>query len=62
MPTPAMAQAIKAPNTPVTRPKVWGSEKMPAPTIEPTTIAVNTGRENFCVGDKVILFPWLNKT
>ncbi len=48
MPTPAMAQAIMAPNGPVSRAKVCGSEKMPAPTIDPTTIAVRVQTENLC--------------
>ena len=47
MPVPAMHQAMMAPNGPVAAPKVRGSENMPAPTIEPTTIAVNAGRESF---------------
>src|SRR5262245_32434943 len=46
MPPPAMHQAMMAPNGPVARPNVRGSEKIPAPTIEPTTIAVKANREN----------------
>jgi hypothetical protein len=47
MPLPAMPQAINAPKGPVALPKVRGSEKMPAPTIPPTTIAVSARRESF---------------
>ena len=38
-----------APNGPVALAKVRGSEKIPAPTIPPTTIVVNAKRESFCV-------------
>src|SRR5262245_6217629 len=48
MPAPAIAQAISAPNGPVAAPNRPGREKMPAPTIEPTTMAVKVRRENFC--------------
>src|SRR6185437_15556555 len=41
MPPPAMTHAMMAPNGPVAAPKVLGKEKMPAPIIEPTTIAVS---------------------
>src|SRR5262245_9497451 len=47
MPTPDMAHATRDPNTPVTRPNVWGSENIPAPTIDPTTMAVRVQRLNF---------------
>ena len=47
MPVPAISQAMIAPEGPVAVPKRAGSEKMPAPTIEPTTIAVSISRENF---------------
>ena len=43
-----MHQATMAPNGPVAAPKVRGSEKIPAPTIEPTTMAVSANRESFC--------------
>ncbi|GAA3212068.1 hypothetical protein GCM10010468_31150 [Actinocorallia longicatena] len=43
MPTPAITQAITAPNTPVAWAKFRGSENTPAPTIDPTTIAVRVG-------------------
>src|SRR4051794_36887597 len=47
MPIPATHHAMIAPSGPVARAKLRGSEKMPAPTMEPTTIAVNAGRESF---------------
>ena len=49
MPPPAMHQAKMAPNGPVAMPKVLGSEKMPEPTIEPTTIAVSANSESFWI-------------
>src|SRR5512137_1407044 len=48
MPVPAMIQAITAPIGPVALAKVRGSEKMPAPTMPPTTIAVRAIRVIFC--------------
>src|SRR5262252_7018718 len=48
MPPAAMVQAIIAPKGPVAVAKVLGREKIPAPTIDPTTIAVNVQKENFC--------------
>ncbi len=39
VPVPAMSHAVSAPATPVAWAKVLGSEKTPAPTIDPTTIA-----------------------
>ena len=56
MPKPEMAQAINAPNPPVTRPNACGREKMPAPTIEPTTMADNVHKENFCSDDVVMTY------
>ena len=41
MPNPAIDHAISAPNGPVAMPKVRGNENMPAPTIDPTTIAIS---------------------
>ena len=38
-----------APKAPVARPKVAGKENTPAPTIEPTTRALNAQSESFCV-------------
>ncbi len=49
MPPAATVHAIIAPNGPVAVPKARGSEKMPAPTIEPTAIAVSANSENFGV-------------
>jgi hypothetical protein len=48
MPTPAITQAITAPSTPVACAKLRGSEKTPAPTIDPTTIAVRVINGIFC--------------
>ena len=48
MPVPAMIQAMTAPSGPVAFAKVRGSEKMPAPTMPPTTIAVSAMRDIFC--------------
>ncbi len=48
MPVPAMSQAITAPSGPVALAKVRGSEKIPAPTMPPTTIAVKPQRDIFC--------------
>jgi hypothetical protein len=41
IPVPAITQAISAPKTPVARAKLRGREKTPAPTIDPTTIAIS---------------------
>jgi hypothetical protein len=49
MPPAAMIQAMIAPKGPVAVAKVLGKEKIPAPTIDPTTIAVNVQKENFCM-------------
>ena len=38
-----------APNGPVAPAKVRGSEKMPAPTMPPTTIMVSAKSDSFCV-------------
>ncbi len=46
MPPPAMIQATNAPSAPVDRPNAAGNVKMPAPTIEPTTSAINAPRES----------------
>ena len=51
MPPAAMIQAMMAPNGPVALPKVRGSEKIPAPTMDPTTMAVRVQTENFCCAD-----------
>jgi hypothetical protein len=42
-----MHQAMIAPTGPVARAKLRGNEKIPAPTIDPTTIAVNAGKDSF---------------
>src|SRR5215831_8760353 len=47
MPVPAITQAIRAPNPPVARAKLRGREKTPAPTIDPTTIAISVVSGNF---------------
>src|SRR5215468_9085045 len=47
IPVPATAHAISAPNTPVARAKFRGSEKTPAPTIDPTTMAISVVSGNF---------------
>jgi hypothetical protein len=47
MPVPAISHAITAPNGPVAPANVRGSEKMPAPTMLPTTIAINCIRDIF---------------
>ncbi|BFU42010.1 hypothetical protein KRMM14A1004_02470 [Krasilnikovia sp. MM14-A1004] len=47
MPVPAMTQAMSAPMTPVSCANRRGSEKTPAPTIEPTTIAVIVQKVSF---------------
>ena len=48
MPLPAISQAITAPMGPVAFANVRGSEKIPAPTMPPTTIAVKPQRDIFC--------------
>jgi hypothetical protein len=48
MPPAAINHAMIAPNGPVAFPKVRGSEKMPEPTIDPTTIPVSANSDNFC--------------
>ncbi len=48
IPVPAISHAITAPIGPVAFANVRGSEKMPAPTIPPTTIAVSCSRDIFC--------------
>lgn len=48
MPAPLTAQPISAAAGPALRATFCGNEKMPAPTIEPTTRAVNAGRPSRC--------------
>ncbi|BCP51708.1 hypothetical protein K32_03250 [Kaistia sp. 32K] len=57
MPVPAISQAMMAPNGPVAEPNRPGRLKIPAPTIEPTTIAVNAPRDSFPVVADAISFP-----
>ena len=47
MPPPAIIQAMMAPKPPLARPKVAGREKIPAPTIDPTTSAVRAATLSF---------------
>src|SRR5262245_23887496 len=47
MPLPAMPHAINAPKGPVACPKLRGREKIPAPTMPPTTMAVRVKRGTF---------------
>ena len=49
MPPAAIIHATIAPNTPVAVPKARGSDQMPAPTIDPTTIMVSAKSEIFSV-------------
>src|SRR5690349_15970588 len=49
MPPAAISHAMIAPKTPVAVANGRGSDQMPAPTIEPTTIMVSANSENFCV-------------
>ena len=46
--------AIAYSKDPVAAAKVRGSENIPAPTMEPTTIAVSANKESFCAGCDVI--------
>ncbi|MOA09636.1 hypothetical protein D3C78_1294860 [compost metagenome] len=48
MPVPAITQAMIAPKGPVADPKRPGRLKIPAPTMEPTTIAVSENNVSFC--------------
>src|SRR5262245_23333298 len=52
MPPAAMHHAMMAPNGPVALPKVRGREKIPEPTMLPTTIAVRANRDSFCTEDE----------
>ena len=58
MPVPAISHAMTAPSGPVALANVRGSEKMPAPTIPPTTIAVSAIRDIFCSEDIVLSWRW----
>ena len=57
MPLPAMIQAITAPIGPVAFAKVRGSEKIPAPTMPPTTIAVRAIRVIFWSDEAISFLP-----
>ena len=48
MPVPAIAQAMRAPKGPVAVANRPGRLKMPAPTMEPMTIAVSDESGSFC--------------
>jgi hypothetical protein len=54
-----MVQAIIAPNGPVAVAKARGSEKMPAPTIDPTTMVVSANSVNFSVRSDTAAGPAL---
>ena len=61
MPPPATSQAAMAPKGPVAAPNRAGSEKIPAPTMDPTTMAVRVPRENFSVDSmRYSPFYWLS--
>src|SRR5262249_43657928 len=51
MPKPAIAHAISAPYTPVAWAKLRGSEKTPAPTMDPTTMAASVISGSFSAPD-----------
>jgi hypothetical protein len=53
MPVPAISHAKTAPKGPVAFAKVRGKEKMPAPTIPPTTIAVSCILDIFCAVEAI---------
>jgi hypothetical protein len=50
-----MHHAMMAPKGPVAMPKVRGSEKMPEPTMDPTTIAVSANSESFWVAGVALM-------
>jgi hypothetical protein len=43
-----MTQAMIAPKGPVALPKVRGREKIPEPTMDPTTMPVRANNDSFC--------------
>ena len=57
MPVPAIAQAMIAPKGPVAVANRPGRLKMPAPTIEPTTMPVRENSDSFCVDSVAMLLP-----
>ena len=59
MPKPAMAHAMSAPKTPVACAKLRGSENTPAPTIEPTTMAIIVSSDSLTVvGGRALRTRW----
>src|SRR5579864_2015287 len=56
MPPAAIHHAMMATNGPVAIPKVRGSEKMPEPTMDPTTIAVSANSESFWVAGVALMW------
>ena len=54
MPVPAIAQAMRAPNGPVAVANRPGRLKIPAPTMEPMTMAVSDESGSFCSSDELI--------
>lgn len=59
MPVPAITQAISEPRIPVATPKRAGSEKTPAPTMLPTTIAVSVGTLIFATAPPGAASVWV---
>src|SRR5215472_9645919 len=57
MPVPAISQAMSAPSGPVAFANVLGREKIPAPTIDPTTMAVSCIRDIFCSVEAMPFLP-----
>jgi hypothetical protein len=53
IPVPAISHAMTAPKGPVAFAKVRGKEKIPAPTMPPTTIAVSCIFDIFCAVDAI---------
>ena len=58
MPVPAIAQAMSAPNGPVAVANRPGRLKIPAPTIEPMTIADSDESGSFCSSWDAIFLPF----
>ncbi|MCY1487568.1 hypothetical protein D9M68_212430 [compost metagenome] len=53
MPTAVMAQPISTAPTSALAAMFCGREKIPPPTIEPTTRATNAGRRSFCADSDI---------
>lgn len=49
MPTPVISQPIRVAPALALAAMFWGSEKIPPPTMEPTTSAISAPRRSFCV-------------